>query len=149
MKIEKKIVSYESQNVEFLGLTLLSEKEHIKLESNIPKVGFKWWLRSPGNYQRNAAVVLSDGSRYYDCVSSARGVRPALIIDRASFNLKFGDNFFFYGHNWTVISKDYALCDEKFCYMPFRSDFYTHDANNYDTSNIKRYLDREFEKMKE
>ena len=148
MKIEKKIVSYESLDAEFLGLTLLSKEEYIELESNIPIVDFWWWLRSPGSSSSSAFLIGYYGSRL-DCSvnSGSIAVRPAIIIQESS-HLKVGDNFWFYAHNWTVISDNYALCDEEFCYMPFNRDFSADDVNNYNNSDIKRYLDREFEKMK-
>ena len=44
-----------------------------------------WWLRSPGNYQYNAANVSTNGSITYDDVSRKDGcVRPALWIDLES-----------------------------------------------------------------
>ena len=44
-----------------------------------------WWLRSPGDDQRGAALVLEDGSLCLDYVSSGRGVvRPAFWINLES-----------------------------------------------------------------
>ncbi len=43
-----------------------------------------WWLRSPGNYSNNAALVLSDGSVGYEgyyVADSNDAVRPALWIN--------------------------------------------------------------------
>jgi len=42
-----------------------------------------WWLRSPGDWQRFAADVGSDGALNYNDVvgSGIEGVRPALLID--------------------------------------------------------------------
>lgn len=74
-------------------------------------------------------------------------MRPALILDAT--NLDIGDKFKFYNHVWTVISNTYALCDDEFCKMTFRKDLTAKDANVYEKSDIKKYLDNEFEKMKD
>ncbi len=48
-----------------------------------------WWLRTPGNEERDAAYICNDGSINYDGaggahISSCHGVRPALWIELAS-----------------------------------------------------------------
>ena len=44
----------------------------------------RWWLRSPGRYHDNAALVDSVGSRYSLNVHLTRGVRPALWVNLES-----------------------------------------------------------------
>ena len=146
MKIEKYTTT--PVEVQLNGLTILSKEEYLRYEENIPEADFWWWLRSPGYYQCSAALVDSDGSRSYGDVIGTRGVRPALIINHGS-SLQTGDRFKFFGHNWTVISAKYALCDDAFCYMAFRKDLKADDSNVYEASDIKRYLDDEWKKMKE
>ena len=44
-----------------------------------------WWLRSPGNYQKSAALVSADGAFLYDFVYYTYGaVRPALWVNLES-----------------------------------------------------------------
>lgn len=152
MKIHEIITSIIEKEVQFNGLTLLSKEEYFKLKENIPDTNFWWWLRSPGFYDNFAAVVDYNnklGSSYVDSnyVDYTGGsVRPALILNLDS-SLKVGDKFRFYNHNWTVISEQYALCDEAFCKMWFRNDWMAEDGNVYELSDIKKYIDDEWTKM--
>ena len=133
------------------GITLLSVEEAKNLltqEQRKCKYNNKpcwWWLRSPGSYQYDAAAVSSVGSvNYfgrtvdYDDVC----VRPALILSNLkSSNLKSGDKFKFGGYTFTVISEEYALCDEAIAEMAFRKDRKAKDANVYEKSDVKKFLD--------
>lgn len=146
MQIDK--VIYKKQKENFEGLTLLSSDEYNKYEDDIPMINKYWWLRSPGYSSDYAPYVRSVGSLYYSSVDSTDGsVRPALILNPES-SLIVGDKFKYYDHNWTVISAKYALCDEEFCCMAFREHWAANDANDYEASDIKLYLDGVWEKMK-
>ena len=149
MKIDKIITSTVEQEVQFEGLTLLSKEEYIKYAESIPPVNFWWWLRSPGYYRHNAISVDYNGSiDDYEGVSNTDGsVRPTLIVK--SSVIQIGDKFNFYGHTWTVISTHHALCNEEFCCMAFRKDGKAEGDNIYEASDIKKYLDAEWEKMKD
>lgn len=71
------------------------------------------------------------------------GVRPALQIpDLESFNLRIGDRFILVGEQWVVISKDKALCDRIIGKMPFREDWKAPDANDYEKSDVKIWLEK-------
>lgn len=149
MKVEKIIITTVEQEVQFKGLTLLSEEEYFQSKENIPKVDFWWWLRSHGLLTFSIACVLCGGTcTGFNASFDDIAVRPALIINQES-SLQIGDKFKFYGHNWTVISEKHALCDEKFCYMAFRNNWRSKNANEYKASDIKKYLDSEWDKMKE
>lgn len=144
MKI-KKLIEMEC-DAEFVGLTLLSANEYTENMEFIKPLGDCWWLRSPGYYGYDASYVSYGGSLSSDVYSVIGSVRPALILNPES-SLLVGDKFIYYDHNWTVISAQYALCDEKFCRMAFRKDWRVNDANDYEASDIKRYLDSEWNKM--
>lgn len=149
MKIEKYITTpIEAQ---FDGLTLLSKEEYNENKERINLINncWWWWLRSPGKYTHDASGVSGDGSIGDRNVNNAYGsIRPALILNPESSNLKIGDKFKFYNHNWTVISTQYALCDEAFYETQFRKNWAAEDANIYEVSDIKKYIDVEWEKMK-
>ena len=132
-----------------------------------------WWLRSPGGgggWVRDE--FLSDGyspeeidqmfAAYVNLVGSVRYVgynvcndigcvRPALILSNLkSSNLKsieelgVGEHFEFGGYTFTVISNKYALCDEAIDEMAFREDYEAKDANVYEKSDVKKFLDNWF-----
>lgn len=149
MKIEKEVINYLVEEAEFDGLTLLSEEEYEQYKDNIELIESFWWLRSHGISCNYTALVDRDGDidTYGCCVDyPCNSIRPALIIK--SHNLSIGDKFKLYNHNWTVISDQYALCDKTFCRMAFREDRCAINANYYPASDIKKYLDEQFEEMK-
>lgn len=145
MKIEK--ITTIEQDCYFSGLTLLSIEEYNENKDHIKPINNWWWLRS--SYEGDSIVSSVDyvGDISYGTVYDSNcSVRPALILESA--NLHVGDRFKFYEHNWTVISERYALCDEEFCRMAFREYWGANNANIYDASDIKTYLDDEWDKMK-
>lgn len=149
MKIVK--ITTVEQDCDFSGLTLLSKEEYVKRKDRIKPIESWWWLSSPGGISFRAAsaygggnVNISGGTVNY----SNNAVRPALRI-RNLKSLIVGDEFVFNDKRWTVISEKYALCDEEFCRMAFRKDWRANDANDYEQSDIKRYLDAEWKRIKE
>lgn len=142
----KKTITFE-QYCCFSELTLLSKEEYFKNKDNIELIDDWWWLRSPSKYNEYVSIVFRRGDLNLAHVDLANcSVRQALILESA--NLCIGDKFKFYGHNWTMISKRHALCDEPFCHMAFREYWAAKNSNIYEASDIKIYLDNEWEKMK-
>ena len=143
MKIQKHITVLEEQDIKIKELTLLSKKEYLDAKESVPPTkGWWWWLRSPGRDQHYAAYVINFGSLYYYNVIDVSGcVRPALRISNLeSSNLQIGDKFDLVGCVWTVISEGIALCDNSGGKTCFREDWEAGDANNYDASDIKKWL---------
>ena len=79
---------------------------------------------------------------------NAFGVRPALEISKSS-GYKIGESVDFGGHSFTIISDTYALCDDMIGECAFRKDFKAKNSNEYEASDIKRYVEAWFEKVKE
>lgn len=149
MKIKKLITIEKEQEAQFTELKLLSRDEYERYEKNIPVVNIWWWLSSHGWIDYSVAVIDPNGMiRNYVMYDDINSIRPVLTISQESPNLKIGDKFRFYNHNWTVISETFALCDEEFCEMEFRKNWKAKDVNAYETSDIKKYIDAEWEKMK-
>ena len=133
----------------FKEATLLSVNEAKKLLSiKDREYSNWWWLRSPGHYQYSAAIVNLDGSVYYpgysvnidyDCV------RPALKINLESSGFKIEDTFSFGGKTFKIISDDLAFCLEDIGTHCFRKDWKAPDANDYEVSDVKRFVDAWFE----
>ena len=157
---EDLILPFEEVKDCIKGITLLSTEEAEDLltkEQRICKYNGEncwWWLRSPGRCQSSVATVIHVGSVYYygDIVGSGGGcVRPALILSSLKpSNLKsieklgVGEHFEFGGYTFTVISNKYALCDEAIAKMAFREDWEVKDANVYEKSDVKKFLDNWF-----
>lgn len=131
-------------------VTLLSVEEFQKCEKNIPLLREWWWLRSPGFGSDYAASVGYDGYVYRSGYSVDYGnhvVRPALRIGNLdSLNLNIKDEFEFAGRKWTVISKTLAICNDHIGYHCFREDYRALDANKFESSDVKRFLDNWAEK---
>lgn len=131
-----------------VGVTLLTVEEAKSLSIHQRHAKSNWWLRSPGD--KNSLVlgvfgytgVINDGGFN---TFGYLGVRPALKISNLnSSNLGFGDSFEFAGYTWTVISNDKALCNTIIDYSAFREDWRAKYANDYETSDVKKYLDKWF-----
>lgn len=142
-----KVKRYIEQEIELdiEGVTLLSVEEAKKLPEDILSCGYWWWLRSPGYNDGSAAVVLHYGTvrEHGFRVNRVDGaVRPAFIISSIeSANLKFGDKIKIMGIEATVISDKLALADEPVGHTYFRKDFKAPDANDYEKSDIKTWLE--------
>ena len=162
IKDEKPIIEADTQNKEkenkekeditpyVTGVTLLSVEEARNLDKEILKADKDWWLRSHG-HNDYAAFVYSDYgdvNAYGNFVNRTLGLRPALEISKSS-GYKIGESVDFGGHSFTIISDTYALCDDVMGECPFRHDFKADDANEYEASDIKRYIEYWFEMIKE
>lgn len=145
MKIEKIIVTTQDLEVNISEVTLLSRDEYVNYKNNISKLDQWWWLRSPGDYYYSAALAYTDGT-ICDCsvINDIGGIRPALKFSNP--NLQIGDRFFAANYNWTVIGEGIALCDECVGQIAFRADWRANDANDYEASDVKKWLDRWCEK---
>lgn len=142
------VKKYETTNVNavFSGFTLLSADECMRYKHHIKKIWELWWLRSP-SFDSLVHYVYRDGSIrncnvYYDGIA----VRPVLIIE--SSDLCVGNRFNYRGYDWTVISEKYALCDTVICQHCFNQAWESKDANNYEKSSIKKYLDALWDEWK-
>lgn len=143
MKVNKQIVSTEEIDIAINEVTLLSETEYLECKPHIKPISGWRWLRSPGHIQLHAALVFGDGSLGNIGVYNDFGcVRPALRISNLeSSNLKIDDKFELDGKTWTVISNELALCDSWVKQMAFRPDWQAPDANQYEKSDVKKWLD--------
>lgn len=141
----KKIV-----DLEITGATLLSIEEAEQLPERLRRYGGFWWLRSPGNDSNRAANVSYSG---YFCSRDVDyefyKVRPALKINLKSSTLKIGDIFKFGDRMFEIISDDLAFCLTDIGMHCFREKWEANDANNYEKSDIKKYIDNWFDCCKE
>ncbi len=160
LKNIKTIIEADTQNKEkedimpyITGVTLLSASEAKNLNKEILKADKNWWLRSASDRDSIAACVYGDDGYVYRngyYVHRSFGVRPALeISDLESSGYKIGESVYFGGHSFTIISDTYALCDDMIGECAFRKDSEAENANEYEASDIKRYVETWFEKVKE
>ena len=139
MIVEKIITTTEEREINITGATLLSIAEYNQYKDLISYANGAWWLRSPGNDDSSAKCV--DRSLvFYEYVDYELGVRPALIISNS--DLQIEDKFKFADHIFTVISEKYALCDNIIKKYNFRTDWKVKDANNYEESDVKKWLEK-------
>jgi len=138
---------------EIKSITLLSIEEVEKFPREILFSNRSWWLRSIGCNPIEAAIVFCDdgfvnisSSGVYDDDYS---VRPALIFNPNSSNLGNGDIVEVFDRKWYYKDGMALLVDEPLTYMAFREDWRADDANDYEKSDIKKYLDNWFKKKKE
>lgn len=154
MKLRELLRSFQSHcnKLKIIGATLLSVGEVEKLPQYLKPYTDWWWLRSPGYYQYYAAYVHDDGSTSYygNNVGAAYGcVRPALkLANLESSDLAVGDRFEFGGQEFEVISNNLAFCVDDIGRCAFREDWKATDANDYEQSDIKKYVDEWFGKSK-
>lgn len=144
MKMQVEILVRKPIELDITGATLLSVDEAKTLLSERERACMTWWwLRSPGHRRSIAAAVHFSGS------ISANGrhvndflvaVRPALQVTHlASTNRKIGDIFYFDGERFKIISDHLAFCESTIGHMRFDAT-----NNDYETSEIKKYVDNWF-----
>ena len=130
-------------------ITLLSIEEYEKHKKEIPAIHAWWWLRSPGCCVAGAASVSYGGSvcRLGGRVSINGSIRPALRIKQLEPHRQFtiGTKFVKAARLWTIISDDLAICDGTIKDMPFSAV----GDNNYENSDVKRFIEEWWEKAKE
>lgn len=150
MKIEKLITIKQESNIEITGATLLSLEEYNNYKNIIPHLDKNWWLRSPGYRSRDAAFVYGVDGYVFDNgfnVPNPFGVRPVLQINLSSSNLSVGDEFVIGKHKFTVISESYAISNSNIGWCPFRKDYKADNANNYEASDVKKFVDEWYEEL--
>ncbi len=143
----------EERELEIEDITLLSIEEYEAAKEYIPLMRDWWWLRSPGLSSNYAAYVnrggwVFAGGTYVDGTYGV--VRPALKISNLrSLDLQIGDRICgLAGHDWTVISGSLILCNDGIGKHCFRKDWQAEDANTYETSDVKRFLEKWAAKQK-
>ena len=144
MKVNWLVVTKIEVDLDIAEVTLLSAEEYEAAKDVIPMRDEFWWLWSPCSEGSNRAGFVDDRGRLdFDGVDNDYvGVSPALKIrNLRSSNLSRGDKFELAGHAWTVVSDDMALCDEIVGYTCFRKDYEAEDANDYEASDIKKWLE--------
>ena len=140
--VKKRIVYTEPVCVLIKGITLLSIEEYEATRDMIPMVKDDWWLRSLSDDASFAMSVGGGGEVYHRLgtgVLFGLGVRPVLNLELG--DLRIGDVFELAGYMWTVINGNMALCNDIIGECCFRDDWKAKDANDYEKSDIKKWLE--------
>lgn len=137
----------QEERFQIAEITLLSVDEYQVAKHCIPPMNDWWWLRSPGCNSKYAAYVNIDGwilTNGHRVGITIGAVRPALrILNLQSLGLKIGDQIdYLAGHSWTVVADDLALCNDGVGQSVFRRNGKAADANVYEKSDVKRYLQK-------
>lgn len=137
------VKTIEAFELQVESVTLLSAEEYNHFEGYIPLLHDSWWLRSPGHFRFFSAIVTGDGLGYnygYH-VSGELGVRPALQISNLkSLQLSISDEFRVNDNAYTVISNSIVISNNLISKHPF--NVYESKGNKYETSDIKRFVDK-------
>ena len=146
-------VGCEDTPPDIRGITLLSvEEAESLLTEKERRYSNSWWLRTPGYYRDGACYVGSNG--YVYCYGDGVdgddvGVRPALIINLESSDLKVGDTFKFGDKEFKILSPTIAwMHKDDIGRCAFRKDWEADDANNYEASDVKKFVDEWFKAAK-
>lgn len=146
MKAQKQIITHEPMDITIDKITLLSIEEYKRCRERISIIDCWWWLRSPSYYSYYAKSGTPGGN--IDSLGNFvnfdnRGVRPVVVLrlNPESPNPQIGDRLEFAGHTWTVIDDDMALCDGPAGYTCFRRNWQAPDANDYEKSDVKKWLE--------
>lgn len=125
-------------------IVLLSKEEWEEIVATVPNIPIDnneyWWLRSPAKNYFDAMYVRMDGSvcdHGAPVNYSYAGVRPALRIPIPK-GYKVGDKIKVGSTMCTMVAFDLLLVDQGICSHSFDTS-----NNNYDTSEIKEYINSE------
>ena len=98
-----------------------------------------FWLKSFDVNPSVVNVVKESGSVGICNVCFSTGmIRPVIKVDN---QLSIGDEYNIKGTMFVAISKDMLLCKNKIGYGCFRKNFEAEDANVYEKSDVKNYID--------
>lgn len=129
--------------IKVLGATLLSHNEYDANEYYIIDKDFIWWLRSGVNTCSYKVYCVSSGSVSMIGVNYKHfGVVPALILEDK--DIKAGSKITYAGQKFTVLHDGLALSNKIIHHMAFRNDINADDANIYEASDVKKWVDAWF-----
>lgn len=149
----KKFAIANLKQPKILGATLLSKEE---AETLLPKRKRKyhsyWWLRTPSKkFSYIACDVEPDGfiGSGNGVTDETNAIRPALRINITSSNFKVGNTFMFGDKKFKILSPTLAfIYNDEIGHCAFRKDQNAEDANIYEASDVKKFVDAWFAKTK-
>ena len=152
MRVQKYVTKTQVQELIVNSITLLPAKVFEECGKRIPLLETYWWLRDAGETSRESRAmgVYYDGTldQYGTIVKSTiYAVRPALEVNQTGGDWGVGDKFRLFGYDWTIISDRYALCDSSIGTCCFREDDQAEDADQYEASDVKKFVEKWLEEQ--
>lgn len=143
MKV-KKIETIETPiDITFTGARLLTKEEAETLPERLRLYNDWWWTSSADTFGFSVFVVNGFfRCVYFSPVDYNLTVRPALIFK--SVELKIGDCINVAGLKFEIIEEGIALCLSDIGKCEFRKDWEAEDANQYEASDIKKFVEQWF-----
>lgn len=131
--------------IDVKDITLLTLAEYEAYKEYIPRsFDGAWWLRTPAKkpkYAKKPHMCVVDWTLVDTRpIAESCGVRPAMVFE--ADQIEVGDNFELLDWGWTVIADGLAICDQVVYNSAFQGVWNEADADCYETSHVKNYLDR-------
>lgn len=151
VKVLKEIKTTKEECINIIGVTLLEKEDYLANKDIISFLGERWWTRTPADFGDHTCVeVIEDPNYSIAGVNSFMAVRPALIVSSVNSRLvKKGDKYLLGGMSWTAIkrvdSNKLLLADESIGVKQFRAGVRAADADDYEKSKIKKWLEEWYE----
>lgn len=151
IKFLKEIKTTKEECINIIGVTLLEKEDYLVNKDIISFLGERWWTRTPADFGDHTCVeVIEDPNYTIAGVNSFIAVRPALIVSSVSSRLvKKGDKYLLGEMSWTAItgvnSNILLLADESIGRGQFRAGVRAADADDYEKSKIKKWLEEWYE----
>lgn len=152
---------YQAKKIKVKGITLLSKEDVMDLTEKtftgggpIPKSilelhdgSSEYWLSTAGTRNYNYVMTVdSDTGKIFvpgSFVEASCAVRPVLIVSNLMSRYSIGDTVKFGNSDltYTVISENKVLANFSLGQMPFRREGAFQFANDFEKSDIKKWLD--------
>ncbi len=144
-KIKALLPNGQETEINVTEVTLLSVSEAKRIPRKLRGYSKAWWLRSQGSDFYSAAFEYGGSGGVYapgHSVYITLGVRPALRVrGLSSLNLKTGAVVGINDCSYYVIPGDMLLSKEGIGDCSFRDNWRAPDANVYEKSDIKKFVD--------
>lgn len=137
--------------IEIEKADLLTVEEVEKLSMKLKYYDEWWWTQSPGVCSYYGSCVINFGSIIHRGMTVDLGniicVRPALRFSKME-NMSIGDKFLFRDKEFQIIDNGLAFCLSDIGSYCFRNNIEADNANVYEYSDIKDFIDSWFRGIK-
>lgn len=147
MKIKRLVTIEIPDELEIVGATLPTLEDSNYFSDNLCIYNTEWWLNTPLDHISGCVfIICTDGDATYEETNCDYiTVRPALQIKNLELsNLKIGDCFIFGEKEFEIVLNDLAFCKSDIGKCYFRQDFEADNANVYEFSDVKKFVDKWF-----
>lgn len=131
------------------GITLPDRADYEKYRELMPELDYMWLKSIPEFYGINTDVaeMVGYGRNITRCRTDfSWAVCPILIIEKDPNTFDVGDTFEFAGHQFKILSNEYAMCMDPIGESEFNHDWERSDSGDYARSDVKAFLEKWIEK---